>query len=137
MEKNRPDRSGTGPIKKNKSMEMMRRRWETIILAVFLLVPVTLHGQKAGARQQGGQDTIVYTVYGMDCPGCESGLEKQINKIPAVQSSTASWVKQQLKVVVKEDSVVDREDILFRVEQANFTLAEESQKAAETGKKRR
>lgn len=91
------------------------------------LVSGGLFAQEATGQQEGRIDTLVFTVYGMDCPGCAGGLEKQVNKIPAVSSSEASWVKQQLKVVVRKDSVLKREDVEFRVKKANFTLKEEKQ----------
>jgi len=72
--------------------------------------------------QQSQQDTLIYTVYGMDCPGCEGGLEKQVNKIPAVKESNAFWMKQELIVITKKDSVLDIEDLKKRVKKANFTL---------------
>jgi copper chaperone CopZ len=59
----------------------------------------------------------------MDCPGCEGGLEKQVNKIPSVKSSDANWVKQELKVVVKQDSTLNIAELKKRVKKANFTLS--------------
>ena len=53
-------------------------------------------------------DTLTYIVYGMGCPGCEGGLEKQVNKIPAVKYSKANWVKQELIVVVRQDSILNK-----------------------------
>ena len=71
-------------------------------------------------------DTLVYTVYGMDCPGCAGGLEKQVNKIPAVKDSEADWIKQELRVIMKPDSVLDISELKKRVEKANFTLVTKS-----------
>ena len=68
-------------------------------------------------------DTLTFTVYGMDCPGCEGGLEKQVNKIPAVKYSKANWVTQELIVVVKQDSILNRDELEQRVKKANFTLS--------------
>ncbi len=102
----------------------MKRSWRNILLAAVLMTPLALWAQKQDVKQAAERDTLTYTVYGMDCPGCEGGLEKQINKIPAVLSSEASWVDQRLWVVVKPDSVLKREDVAFRIKKANFTLAE-------------
>ncbi|MDF1571769.1 MAG: cation transporter [Bacteroidales bacterium] len=100
------------------------RKATYVMMAIFLsgLVSVGLFAQEKSGRQEVKRDTLVFTVYGMDCPGCEGGLEKQVNKIPSVSSSEASWVRQQLKVVVRKDSVLKREDLEFRVKKANFTL---------------
>ncbi|MDT8430594.1 MAG: cation transporter [Bacteroidales bacterium] len=100
------------------------RKATYVMMAIFLsgLVSAGLFAQEKSGRQEVKRDTLVFTVYGMDCPGCEGGLEKQVNKIPSVSSSEASWVRQQLKVVVRKDSVLKREDLEFRVKKANFTL---------------
>ena len=108
------------------------------ILAILLLsgVPGNLQAQKHGsAKLQSNadrgilSDTLTFTVYGMDCPGCEGGLEKQVNKIPSVQYSNADWVKQELKIVLAQDSVINMTALEKRVKKANFTL--------ETGEKNR
>lgn len=70
-------------------------------------------------------DTLVFTVYGMDCPGCEVGLEKQVNKIQAIKFSDANWLKQELKIVMVEDSALNRDELEMRVKKANFTLNKE------------
>jgi copper chaperone CopZ len=38
----------------------------------------------------------MYEVFGMDCPGCQGGLEKLVKKIPAIQQAEANWQKKQL-----------------------------------------
>ena len=60
-------------------------------------------------------DTLVFTVYGMDCPGCEVGLEKQVNKIEAVKFSDANWLKQELRIVMVQDSALNRNELEKRV----------------------
>lgn len=69
-------------------------------------------------------DTLVYKVYGMDCPGCHNALEKQINKLSAVGYSEANWVKQEVRIVVKKDSVINEEEIIEKIKKANFTPGE-------------
>ncbi len=76
--------------------------------------------QKSNSGYQ--SDTITFTVYGMDCPGCEGGLEKQVNKIPYVKYSKANWVNQELKVVVEKDSIMNIDELEKRVKKANFSL---------------
>lgn len=74
------------------------------------------------------QDTLYYEVFGMDCPGCHSMLEKHINKLSSVQESKADWVKQQVAVVVKADSVLNENVLNQAVENANFTPGKEKTK---------
>ena len=70
-------------------------------------------------------DTLVFTVYGMDCPGCEVGLEKQVNKIQAIKFSDANWLKQELRIVMVQDSALNQDELEKRVKKANFTLEKE------------
>ena len=70
-------------------------------------------------------DTLVFTVYGMDCPGCEVGLEKQVNKIEAIKFSDANWLKQELRIVLVQDSTLNPKELEKRVKKANFTLEKE------------
>lgn len=98
-----------------------------IILAICSL-PISLYSQtnaKEVAQQneyKSQSDTLIFTIYGMDCPGCEGGLEKQVNKIQSVKYSKANWLKQELIVVVRQDSVLNYEELKTRVKKANFTL---------------
>jgi copper chaperone CopZ len=105
-----------------------------LFLSLFL---IAIFGE-AGAQTEEGSitpapantviqsDTIKFTIYGMDCPGCEGGLEKQVNKIPAIKSSTANWMKQELLVVLRKDSVLNINELEGRVEKANFSLEKNS-----------
>ena len=80
--------------------------------------------QKSHSEYQ--SDTITFTVYGMDCPGCEGGLEKQVNKIPYVKYSKANWINQELKLVVEMDSIINIDELEKRVNKANFTLEKDT-----------
>lgn len=95
-----------------------------ITIAIFF-VPITTYSQSQGNAIG---DTLLFTVYGMDCPGCEGGLEKQVNKIPSVKISKANWVKQELKVVLKQDSTLNLAELEKRVKKANFTLVTDAKK---------
>lgn len=83
-------------------------------------------GQSSGNQTEitGKQqaDTLQFSVYGMDCPGCAQGLEKQVNKLGTVKNSSADWRKQLLEVVVYKDSLLRIEALNERVNKANFTL---------------
>lgn len=70
-------------------------------------------------------DTLIFNVFGMGCPGCEGGLEKQVDKITSVEFSDANWLKQELRIVLKQDSTLDSEALTKRVKKANFTLGDE------------
>ncbi len=63
----------------------------------------------------------IYEVFGMDCPGCHGGLEKLVNKIPAIQSSKANWQKKQLAVTVRSEVELNDEDIYDAIRRANLT----------------
>jgi cation transport ATPase len=76
-------------------------------------------------RKDAHQDTLVFIVYGMDCPGCEVGLEKQVNKIESVRFSDANWRKQELRIVLVQDSALNAGELEKRVKKANFTLEKE------------
>ena len=42
------------------------------------------------SQQNTQSDTLVFTVYEMNCPGCEGGLENQVNKIESINFSNAN-----------------------------------------------
>ncbi len=103
-----------------------------IIMGISLFEPTvaqTKPGVDSSTDQSGTlpveSDTLTYTVYGMDCPACEGGLEKQVNKIPSVKYSKANWYKQELEIVVLQDSIFSVEELEKRVKKANFTLERE------------
>ncbi|MGQ8336716.1 heavy-metal-associated domain-containing protein [Sunxiuqinia sp. A32] len=79
------------------------------------------------------QDSIVcepnvcYEVFGMDCPGCESALEKQLNKLDGVEKVKASWEKQQVLIWTNDKVVPTDEEITKRIKKANFTPGEKIQ----------
>lgn len=63
----------------------------------------------------------VYEVFGMDCPGCQGGLEKLVKKIPAVESAKANWVEKQLVITAKPETELKDEVIYDAIKRANFT----------------
>lgn len=76
---------------------------------------------------QEGSETRVYEVFGMDCPGCHGGLEKLVEKIPAVQQAVASWKAQQLAVTARQGADLDDEEIHDAIRRANLTFGERIQ----------
>ena len=96
--------------------------------ARFLLVLVTIFGISCASTNTTVQEdtsanyeTRIYEVFGMDCPGCESGLGNLIDKIEAVHSSEASWRDKRLIVKVKLGQTLNDEDIFKAITDANFT----------------
>lgn len=85
----------------------------------------TTHDSVIISREEAQTDTLVFTVYGMDCPGCEVGLEKQVNKIASVSYADADWLKQELRIVMVRDSSLNESELEKRVKKANFTLEKE------------
>ena len=66
-------------------------------------------------------ETRQYEVFGMDCPGCQGGVEKLVKKIPAVQGAKANWMKKQLVVTVRPDAKLNDDDVYDAIKRANFT----------------
>ncbi len=63
----------------------------------------------------------IYEVFGMDCPACQGGVEKLVNKIPGVLDSEANWNKKQILVRILEGEEVSDEAIFNAIRRANFT----------------
>lgn len=78
----------------------------------------------SGPTEHTGQmhTKAVYEVYGMDCPGCHGGLEKNLTKIPGVSGATANWKQKTVAVRVEEGASVEDAQIKKAVEDSNFTL---------------
>ena len=68
------------------------------------------------------KNAVTYEVYGMDCPGCHGGLEKNLEKIPRVLAASANWKQQRDTLSLEEEATVSPEQITQAVEDSNFTL---------------
>lgn len=64
---------------------------------------------------------VCYEVFGIDCPGCQSALEKQVKKIDGVADAKASFKEKQVIVELKPGAEVSGEEIEKRIKKANFT----------------
>jgi copper chaperone CopZ len=64
---------------------------------------------------------VCYEVFGMDCPGCQSALEKQVKKIDGVANAKASFKEKKVVIELKPDAKVSDEEIEKRIQKANFT----------------
>jgi hypothetical protein len=109
----------------------MKRRNIMARLSLFVLVsclvlvsvgcsssPQTNEVREVGVK---GSNARVYEVFGMNCPGCQSGLEKLVNKIPAVQNSQAHWKDKRLSVTIKPGLALNDEDVYDAIRRSNFT----------------
>lgn len=68
------------------------------------------------------ENTVVcYEVFGMDCPGCQSALEKQVKKIEGVADVKASFKEKEVLIKLKPGAFVSNEEIEKRIKKANFT----------------
>ena len=92
----------------------------TLILTVVALVgckttpPAT---ETEAATTQTG-----YEVFGMDCPGCHGGLEKNLRKIDGVVDASANWSKKTVTITMKEGAQVDPAEIEKAVKDSNFSF---------------
>lgn len=107
----------------------MKAIYNLLIVVLLSLIPTTSQAQNNIKNDSIMQDqnniqsdTLKFTIYGMDCPGCEGGLEKQVYKIPAIKFSKADWVNQELRIVLVQDSTLNTKELEKRVKKANFTL---------------
>ncbi len=64
---------------------------------------------------------VYYEVFGMDCPGCQSALEKQVKKIDGVAEAKASFKEKEVLIKLKPGADVSDEEIETRIKKANFT----------------
>jgi len=96
----------------------------TLFLTVFSATAI------AGNDYENDQDNkdsiqqnkvIRYEVFGMDCPGCQSALEKQVKKIDGVADAKASFKEKQVVIKMKPGAKVSEEEIEKRIKKANFT----------------
>tara|TARA_R110002050_G_scaffold85091_1_gene181561 strand:+ start:26212 stop:26574 length:363 start_codon:yes stop_codon:yes gene_type:complete len=66
-------------------------------------------------------NVISYEVFGMDCPGCQSALEKQVKKIEGVADAKASFKEKEVVIELESGAKVTDEEIENRIKKANFT----------------
>lgn len=118
-------------MNKLKFNKMTKKRYSFRFLLIMLFLGLGTPTLFAGSSQNQEdriqadsliqKDSVSYEVFGMDCPGCQSALEKQVKKIDGVADASASWKKKEVVIRLKPDSSVKEEDIFDRIEKANFT----------------
>ena len=102
----------------------MRHLYAGIFIAGLLLVvgcESSIQDSNQEVFDSSKGEIRIYEVFGMDCPGCQSGLEKLVNKVPCIEASQASWKEKRLSVILKEGSSVKDEEIYDAIRRANFT----------------
>jgi len=102
----------------------------SIILAIILLLSApsntifaeNIQEKVTTTKKDSTQNKVVcYEVFGMDCPGCQSALEKQVKKIDGVADAKANFKEKQVIIELKPDTKVSDEEIEKRIKKANFT----------------
>lgn len=111
--------------------KMTKKRYNLRFLLVMLFLAMGTSVLFAGNSQNtevriqadsiAQKDSVLYEVFGMDCPGCQSALEKQLKKIDGVADASASWKKKEVVIRLKPGTAVKEEEIFDRIERANFT----------------
>ncbi len=93
---------------------------------IFIMVLGLGCNESTRSSQSSNADVVdgnvrIYEVFGMDCPGCHSAVEKQVNKIPSVAQAHANWEAKKLTIVIKDNAEFKEEDVLDAIRRANFT----------------
>ncbi|MDA3930904.1 MAG: heavy metal-associated domain-containing protein, partial [Prolixibacteraceae bacterium] len=107
-------------------MKKMKYNIPFLLMVLFLSMGTTAlfaYGNQSKSLQiqkdTFNQSNIVcYEVFGMDCPGCQSALEKQIKKIEGVQEVKANWKKKEVIITVEANKKVSEEAIFERIKKA-------------------
>lgn len=110
---------------------MKQTRLKLTVIAILLILSanstetfaeIPYHQTDTTEQDSAKQVRVVsYQVFGMDCPGCQSALEKQVNKIDGVAGSKASFKKKLVEIEFKPDANVSDKEIEKRIKKANFT----------------
>ena len=93
----------------------------SIIFASVIFSGCSSTAKTATNEQDLQLETRIYEVFGMGCPGCESGLCNLIKKIDTVYSCEASWKKKRLVINFKEGNILSDEEVYSAIREANFT----------------
>ena len=101
----------------------MREKVFVIILICLIasLISCASKGTTPVLESSNNTETRTYQVFGMDCPGCQSALEKLVNKIPGVLDCEANWKEKQLLVRIQKGAEVIDDKIFDAIQRANFT----------------
>jgi copper chaperone CopZ len=88
-----------------------------------LLCAALLQGCSAGAPRaaEGERAEAVFEVFGMDCPGCHGGVEKNIKKVRGVTGAKANWSESRISVFYEPGTELDVEGVEKAITASNFT----------------
>ncbi len=97
-----------------------------ITAAIFLLNIAFFNGYLNQAyaeniRQDTDREVRAYEVFGMDCPGCASALNKIAGRVSGVEKAVTDWQKGILTIHIKENHQVNDQEIFNAIKKANFT----------------
>ncbi len=93
----------------------------SLILLVAFFSSCASENTKPVLESTEGTEIRIYEVFGMDCPGCQGGVEKLVKKIPGVLGSEANWKKKQIVVRIQKGVDVSDVAIFDAIRRANFT----------------
>jgi copper chaperone len=66
--------------------------------------------------------TLILTVEGMDCSGCEQRIQRVVGRLEGVQRVTADHQRGQVQVVLDPATVAPTE-VRAAIQQAGYTVA--------------
>ncbi|NQV29943.1 MAG: cation transporter [Candidatus Marinimicrobia bacterium] len=93
-----------------------------LFLIVIIMLSCSNNPETVLPEDWSGKGEVrIYEVFGMDCPGCHGGLEKQLNAIEGVLNSQADWTSKQVLVLVDPNKDVTDNAIHLGMQRANFT----------------
>lgn len=92
--------------------------------ALLLLVVIFGGCASAGTSSPSAGTKAIFKVFGMDCPGCHGGLEKNLRKIPGVLDASANWKEQKVTIHFDEGQGLDVAQVQAAIESSNFTPGE-------------
>ena len=90
-----------------------------VILAALMISPSFLAAQTAGKNEL--QPKVTVQVDGLTCPFCAYGLEKRVQKIPAVQESIISLEDGIVELIPRAGQHIDIEEVKAAVIAGGFT----------------
>ncbi len=93
------------------------------VLLIFI-IGCAATGSNIDKESYKDSEIRIYEVFGMDCPACAGGLDKLVEKLPAVKKSEANWNTKQLTVIIEPGEQLQDDDILDAIKNANFTPGE-------------
>ena len=103
-------------------MEEIVHKLVLTLVSAFSLVCVSGCATQRALLPDENIQTITYEVFGMDCPGCHGGVEKNLCKIPGVVKATANWKMKRVIIGVIAGETVAVNDIEDAIKKSNFTM---------------